>query len=59
MQYISPFSLPELEIALKGITNLSNADKEGIVVEMIKHADVSFKQLLLKFQSQTCIDDYV
>ena len=40
---IPPFSLPELEIALKGMANLRSADEEDIVVEMITYANMFFK----------------
>ena len=49
IRYIPQLSLPELEIALKGIANLRSADEEGIVVEMIKYANIHFKEDLLFF----------
>ena len=53
---IPEFSLDELEAALKGIANLRSADEDGIVVEMIKYANESFKEALLGFLNQILID---
>ena len=53
---IPEFSLDELEAALKGMTNLRSADEDGIVVEMIKYANESFKEALLGFLNQILID---
>ena len=44
---IPQFQFEELESALKGIANLRGADEDGIVVEMIKHSSISFKDSLL------------
>ena len=49
---IPAFSLPELETALKGMANLRSADEEGIVVEMIKHINIHFKEHLLTYLSR-------
>ena len=43
IQSISIFSLEELERALKGMSNLRSADEDGIVVAMIKYANIKFK----------------
>ena len=58
MQSIPPFSLPELETALQGIANLRSADAENIVVEMMQHANVPFKELLMTFLNQALIYRY-
>ena len=46
-------SLEELETALKSMKNLRGADESGIVVEMIKHSSISFKENLLRLFNQT------
>ena len=52
IQSIPSFSLVELEKASKNMSNLRSADVDGIVVEMIKHADTPFKESLLHFFNQ-------
>ena len=44
---IPSFSLPELEIALKGMANLRGADKDGMEIELINYSSISFKESLL------------
>ena len=41
------FDTKKMEIALKGMANLRGADKDEIVVEMIKHYNIYFKEMLL------------
>ena len=56
IQSIPSFSLNELETALKKIANLRSADKDDVVVEMIKHADAPCKEILLQFFNKILID---
>ena len=42
-----------LEIVLKGILNLRGTDENNIMVEMIKHSSISFKERLLHLLNQT------
>ena len=53
IQRIPAFRLEELDIALKGMAILRGADEDGIVVEMIKHSSISFKESLSYCFNQT------
>ena len=40
--------MPELETALKALSNMRCADEEEIVAEMVKHSSAQFKDELLR-----------
>ena len=50
------FSFEELEVALKSMKNLRSADESGLVVEMIKYANESFKSALITFFNQIILN---
>ena len=56
IQFIPMFTLDELERALKAMSNLRSADEDGIVVEMIKYANLKFKEALIIFFNQILMD---
>ena len=56
IQYIPMFTLDELERALKAMSNLRSADEDGIVVEMIKYANIQFEEASVIFFNQICMD---
>ena len=53
---IQSFTLEELETVLKGMKNLKSADDEGIVIEMIKYANETFKIALITLFNQSLED---
>ena len=56
LNVISEENIRKKFIQSKGIKNLRIADERGIVVKMMKHANVPFKTLLLTFLNQAFID---
>ena len=48
--------MEELETALKSMKNLRSADESGLVVEMIKYANESFKSALVTFFNQIILN---
>ena len=56
IQFIQMFTLDELERALKAMSNLRSADEDGIVVEMIKYANIQFKEALIIFFNQILME---
>ena len=56
IRLIQSFTLEELETVLKGMKNLKSADDEGIVIEMIKYANETFKIALITLFSQSLED---
>ena len=50
---IPNFTLEELEIAVKGMKNLKSVDDQGIVIEMIKYTNESFKAALITLFNQS------
>ena len=53
IRFIQSFTLEELETVLKGMKNLKSADDEGIVIEMIKYANETFKIALITLFNQS------
>ena len=49
IQSIPIFSLQALDSALEGMSNLRSSDEDGIVVEIIKYANMQFKEALVIF----------
>ena len=56
IQSIPIFSLQELDSALKTMSNLRSTDEDGMVVEMIKYANIEFKEALIIFFNKILID---
>ena len=48
--------MDELGATLKGMANLRSVDEDGIVREMIKYDNESFKEAVLGFFNQILID---
>ena len=48
--------MEELDSTLHSMTNLKDADENGIVIEMIKHATSTFKESLISLFNQTLMD---
>ena len=56
IQSIFIFSLQEFDSALKTMSNLRSTDEDGMVVEMIKYANIEFKESLIIFFNKILID---
>ena len=56
IQSIPIFSLQELDSTLKTMSNLRSTDEDGMVVEMIKYANIEFKEVLIIFFNKILID---